>query len=70
VRRALIAVLTLVGLVVAALTVRLVLPISTPSFRTADGKVAPASIAVIERWPIRGSLQTVVIRGRDRSNPL
>jgi proline iminopeptidase len=70
VRRALIAVLALVGLAIVALAIRLALPVSTPGFRDADGRIAPASIAVIERWPIRGSLQTVVIRGRDRSNPL
>jgi pimeloyl-ACP methyl ester carboxylesterase len=60
----------LIVLAVAAIGLRLALPISTPAFRTAEGKVAPDSVAVIERWPIHGILQTVIIRGRDRHNPL
>lgn len=69
-RRALVAVVAVLGLAAVALALRLLLPVSTPAFHDAQGRVPPASIAVIERWPIRGSLQTVVIRGRDRSNPL
>ena len=69
-RRVLAAALGVIGLAVLALVLRLALPVSTPAFRTPDGRVDPASIAVIERWPINGVMQTVVIRGRNRSNPL
>jgi pimeloyl-ACP methyl ester carboxylesterase len=40
------------------------LPISTTSFGT------PRSIASVERWDIGGISQSVIIRGRDTSNPI
>jgi proline iminopeptidase len=56
--------------VLAAIAVRLFAPISTPPFRDAGGRLAAASIAVAERWPINGVDQSVVIRGRDRADPV
>ena len=45
-------------------------PISTPPFRDAAGKPQPHSIAVAERWPVNGTSQSVIIRGRHDSDPI
>jgi proline iminopeptidase len=58
-------ILAIVVLVLVAAGLRLFLPISTPAFAN-----APNSIAVVERWQIDGTEQSVVIRGRDRANPI
>jgi pimeloyl-ACP methyl ester carboxylesterase len=58
-----------IGAVLVAFAVRLFMPISTPPFRDAHGGAAANSIAVAERWPINGVDQSVIIRGRDQSNP-
>jgi pimeloyl-ACP methyl ester carboxylesterase len=50
--------------------VRLLLPISTPAFRDAQDRTAPAGIASIETWRVNGVDESVIIRGRDRHNPL
>lgn len=62
--------LTTLLAIVSALTFRLFGPISTPPFRDADGRIAPASIALAERWHINGIDESVIIRGRRRSNPI
>ncbi len=54
---------------VLAIAVRLFWPISTPPFRDSRGGAAANSIAVVERWTINGADQSVIIRGRDLSNP-
>jgi pimeloyl-ACP methyl ester carboxylesterase len=54
---------------VIAFAVRLFMPISTAPFRDASGDAAANSIAVVERWPINGVDQSVIIRGRELSNP-
>lgn len=56
--------------VAAALAFRLFGPISTPPFRDAGGRIPASSIAVAEHWRINGVDQSVVIRGRDRANPV
>ncbi len=56
--------------IVASLAFRLFAPISTPPFYGADGHPQPSSIAVAERWYINGVDQSVIIRGRDRANPV
>lgn len=64
---------TLALVALAALAVllwRLIAPITTPPFRDAQGRVRANSIAVIERWRINGSVQSVLIRGADVSNPI
>ena len=58
------------GLAALLLAVRLFAPMSTPAIRGAHGSVEARSIAVAERWPINGVAQAVVIRGRDRANPV
>lgn len=58
------------GFLVLALAVRLFAPVSTPPFRDASGGPLANSIAVTERWSINGADQSVVIRGRDLSNPV
>ena len=68
--RTLLAVLALVLLAGGLAAWRMLTPISTPPFRGSDGRVLPNSIAVVERWPINGVEQSVIIRGRDRSNPV
>lgn len=52
-----------------ALAVWLFRPISTAPFRDARGGAAANSIAVVERWPINGVDQSVIIRGRNLSDP-
>lgn len=64
------AAILLGGLAVVAIGWRLIAPISTPPFMGADGKPLPQSIASVERWRINGVEQSVIIRGRDRSNPI
>ena len=67
--RVLLACVVLLVLVAAALTVRMLAPISTPPFRDAHGAPVPGSIAVAERWRVNGVDESVIIRGRDRRNP-
>jgi pimeloyl-ACP methyl ester carboxylesterase len=57
-------------LLFGAIVLRLAWPISTPPFRDANGQVLAHSIATIERWPIGGIAQSVIIRGRDSANPV
>jgi proline iminopeptidase len=66
----LLALLAVLVLAVGLASWRLLAPISTPPFRRDDGKVLAGSIAVIERWPVGGVEQSVIIRGRDRANPV
>ncbi|WGM39842.1 alpha/beta fold hydrolase [Caulobacter sp. NIBR1757] len=68
--RTLLAALVLLTLLIAALAWRMLAPISTPAFRGPDGKALAGSIAVVERWPVGGVEQSVIIRGRDRANPI
>ena len=65
-----VALLVIAVAALAALAIRLALPAWTPAFRDMNGQVVANSIAVMERWPVNGTHQTVIIRGRDRSNPL
>ena len=64
--------LALAGLLgaTAALAVRIFGPISTPPFRDGAGRIPPSSIAIAERWRINGVDESVIIRGRDRANPV
>src|SRR5215469_456440 len=48
----------------------LLLPVSTPQFLDPQGHKLPHSIAVVERWTINGIPQSLIIRGRDTSNPV
>jgi pimeloyl-ACP methyl ester carboxylesterase len=57
------------GVIGLALAVRLLAPVSTEPFHDANGGAAAKSIAVVERWPINGDDQSVVIRARDLSDP-
>jgi pimeloyl-ACP methyl ester carboxylesterase len=57
------------AILVLAFAVRLFMPISTDPFRDASGGAVANSIAVVERWPINGVDQSVILRGRDSSNP-
>lgn len=68
--RTLLVALALVALLAVAVALRMLGPISTPPFRGQDGRVLPGSIAVVERWPVGGVEQSVIIRGRDRANPV
>lgn len=43
---------------------------STPQILTADGKPEPKSVAVLERIPVGGMDQTMLIRGRNTDNPV
>ena len=58
------------GLMLVCLAWRVFGPISTPPFRGSHGEALPHSIAVVERWPINGVEQSVIIRGRNRDNPI
>lgn len=62
--------LVLLILVAAVLAARIFAPISTPPFEGSAGRPLAGSIAVAERWPINGVEQSVIIRGRDASNPI
>jgi pimeloyl-ACP methyl ester carboxylesterase len=68
--RAFFTLLALIGAGVVASVVYLLRPVSTPSFRDETGRELPWSIASMERWPINGIDQSVILRGRDRGNPL
>jgi proline iminopeptidase len=68
--RAIFTLLALVGAGALASVVYLLLPVSTPPFRDKAGRCLPQSIASIERWPINGVNQSVILRGRDRGSPL
>lgn len=57
-------------LLLALVAVRLLAPISTPPFRQPDGRPEPDSIASVERWAINGQMQSVILRGRHRSDPI
>jgi pimeloyl-ACP methyl ester carboxylesterase len=52
------------------LTAYLLWPISTPPFLDGRRHELPHSIATIETWPINGIAESVIIRGRDVSNPV
>jgi proline iminopeptidase len=62
--------LALLGAGVLVCTVYLLRPVSTPPFRDEAGRGLPQSIASMERWPINGVDQSVILRGRDRGSPL
>jgi proline iminopeptidase len=68
--RAIVALLALVGAGALATTLYLLRPVSTPAFRDEAGRGLPGSIASMERWPINGVDQSVLLRGRDRGSPL
>jgi proline iminopeptidase len=57
-------------LVVAAALLKTFGPISTPAFRDSDARPLANSIAVVERWRVNGLDQSVILRGRDLSNPV
>jgi proline iminopeptidase len=67
---AIFALLAVIGAGVIVSTVYLLRPVSTPPFRDETGLGLPQSIASIERWPINGVDQSVILRGRDRASPL
>lgn len=69
-RAAALGVMALAGVLTLVLAVYLLRPISTAPFPGEPGAPAPNSIAVVERWPINGVEQSVIIRGRDLSNPV
>ena len=68
--RAIVTLLALVSAGSLATALYLLRPVSTPSFRDEAGGGLPHSIASMERWPINGMDQSVILRGRDRGNPL
>lgn len=68
--RTLLAIAVLVLLLVGVVGWRMLPSISTPPFRGNDGRILANSIAVVERWPVNGVEQSVIIRGRDRANPV
>lgn len=43
---------------------------STPPIRTGDGRVLPRSVASLEKIPLGGVDQWILVRGRDRANPI
>jgi pimeloyl-ACP methyl ester carboxylesterase len=55
--------------VVAAIAIKTVGPISTPPFRDSNGRPLANSIAVVEQWRVNGINESVILRGRDLSNP-
>jgi proline iminopeptidase len=68
--RAIFTLLALVGTGALALVIYLLRPVSTAPFRDQAGRGLPQSIASMERWPINGVDQSVILRGRDRGSPL
>jgi proline iminopeptidase len=62
--------LAIAAVVAAGLAFRMFGPISTPPFRDASHRILPASIAEVERWRINRVDESVIIRGRDKSNPV
>ena len=68
--RVLLAGVAILALALVVLAARLLLPISTPPFLDAHGDLVPGSIAVAERWRVNGVDESVIIRGRDRRNPV
>jgi hypothetical protein len=56
--------------VVAVIAIKTFGPISTPTFRDANGLPVANSIAVVERWRVNGIDESVILRGRDLSNPV
>jgi proline iminopeptidase len=63
-------ILAVFAVAVAAALVKTFGAISTPPFRESDGRQVVNSIAVVERWPINGIEESVILRGRDVSNPV
>jgi|SRR5215469_3876822 len=59
-----------VSLSATGFAIYLLMPISTPQFLDPQGHALPHSIAVVERWTINDIPQSVIIRGRDLSNPV
>ena len=68
--RILLALLAVAVLALVLLAWRFFSPISTPPFRDAAGARQAHSIAVAERWPINGTRQSVIIRGRHDNDPI
>ena len=68
--RTLLAVVVVIVALIAVAGLRMLPAISTPPFHGSDGMVAHNSIAIIERWRVNGTDQSVIIRGRDRVNPV
>jgi proline iminopeptidase len=67
------AIYTLLALLVTgvlASAIYLLRPVSTPPIRDRAGRSLPHSIASMERWTINGIDQSIILRGRDRENPL
>ena len=62
--------LGLIVLAVGSLAIYLAMPISTLPFRDVQGNVLPRSIASVEWWRLNGIEQSVMLRGRDVSNPI
>ena len=56
--------------VVAAIGIKTFAPISTPEFRDSNGRPLANSIAAVQRWQINGTAESVILRGRDLSNPV
>ena len=69
-RRTIVALFGLMGLAIISLAFYLALPPSTPPFRDPKGRLLPNSIASIERWKMNGIEQSVILRGRNVSNPI
>jgi hypothetical protein len=62
------AIVTLLALVSTgslAIARYLLRPVSTPAFRDEAGRELPQSIASMERWPINGMDQSIILKGRD-----
>lgn len=70
VRRTLIGGALIFGLLLLVVALKSFLPISTPAFIDANGNELPNSIASVERWQINDTEQSVILRGRDRSQPI
>ena len=68
--RAIVIPLALIGTASLATALYLLRPVSTPAFRDEAARGLPQSIASMERWPINGMDQSVILRGRDRGSPL
>lgn len=60
----------LFALLIVVAAVRAFVPVSTPPFYSSEHQPSPNSIAITEVWNLNGIDQSVVIRGRDATNPV
>jgi proline iminopeptidase len=63
-------VLAVVLVLFAAALIKTFGAISTPAFRDSNGRPLANSIAIAEQWRINGIDESVIVRGRDLSNPI